>query len=186
MPELQRLFFALNPEAKVRAALVRAIPLPGPGGRLVPADNLHVTLAFLGSVDAGRIPELKQLAANVRGQSFTLRFERLEVWNRALVSIVPTHTPDALARLVAALSARLAPAGFQTEDRMYRPHVTVIRERQRGSGRREALIAPEQTSESVSAPIDWQVDDFVLMRSQPGPGGSRYVLLSSWPLIDAE
>lgn len=185
MPDAQRLFFALRPGPEVRAALVRAIPSPGPGGRLVPAENLHITLAFLGSVDEARVPELRQLAEAVQGCSFALTLARIEIWNRALVSVVPTHSPIALDEVVADLTARLARAGFHTEERAYRPHVTVIRERHRGDGRRKALIEPDVTVDRLDHPIEWIVNDFVLMRSLSGPGGSRYETLARWPLIDA-
>ena len=52
MAEQERLFFALWPDEALRQQLAVYPPmLKGCGGRLVVQDNLHITLAFLGSVD---------------------------------------------------------------------------------------------------------------------------------------
>ena len=52
----RRLYFALWPDAALRATIARvaAGPAAVAGGRAVPAADLHVTLAFLGGVPAAR------------------------------------------------------------------------------------------------------------------------------------
>ncbi len=51
---MPRLFFALWPDPPTRTALAMLVDgLPLVGGRRVPAENLHLTLAFLGNVDEG-------------------------------------------------------------------------------------------------------------------------------------
>lgn len=179
MPDTLRLFFALWPDELVRAALLRASPTPGPGGRGVPADNLHITLAFLGATPPERLSTLTAAAAQVRGRAFSLQLDRSEILNRALVALMPSATPPALMQLAADLNARLAAAAFPAESRTYRPHVTVIRENTRGGGRRHALMSSEEVPiESVA----WDVDAFVLACSHPGATGSRYEVLQRWPL----
>ncbi|MET0985081.1 MAG: RNA 2',3'-cyclic phosphodiesterase [Steroidobacteraceae bacterium] len=176
MAESLRLFFALWPDDATRAVLARAIPLLGPGGRAVAVENLHVTLAFLGTTEPQRLDELAQLAGEIVGNPFVLTFDGYEVWDRALVALVAKEIPAALARLAADLNARLAQAGFPTDSRPYRAHVTLIREQRRGSGRREGLLAPEALSLAVT-PISWRVNDFALVSSRTGPRGSRYEVM---------
>jgi RNA 2',3'-cyclic 3'-phosphodiesterase len=88
----RRLFFALWPTARQQASMANATreALLAGGGRPVPEGNLHVTLAFLGSVSESRMGELSAIAR--RGSSsagavhpFDLSFERLEVWKKAQV-----------------------------------------------------------------------------------------------------
>src|SRR5579859_6565187 len=89
----RRLFFALWPNEALRAAFAHSVhgAAKACGGRPVPADNLHVTLAFLGSVPQRQLSELQSIAGQV-AQTFPvewvplhLRFERLEHWKKAQV-----------------------------------------------------------------------------------------------------
>lgn len=181
MADPLRLFFALWPDEVTRAALGRAVPLVGPGGRAIPIENLHATLAFLGNTDVLRMDALAALAASIRAAPFVLTLDGYEVWDRALVALVPKELPAALERLAGDLNAGLGGAGFPTESRPYRAHVTLIRERRRGSGRREGLLAPEASSAAMT-PITWPVNEFALVQSRTGPQGSRYEVLFKWPL----
>ena len=56
----QRLFFALWPAQELRGALTDAVaPLrKSAGGRLIPPENYHLTLAFLDSVPVSLIPDV--------------------------------------------------------------------------------------------------------------------------------
>jgi 2'-5' RNA ligase len=182
MAESLRLFFALWPDEAVRSQLARAIPVVGPGGRVIPIENLHVTLAFLGNTDPQRVSDLEAIAAKLQGHGpFVLTLDRHEIWDRALLVLAPSELPPELERLVSDLNALLASAAFPVDSRRYRAHVTLIRERKRGSGRREGLLAPEALS-SNSVAVSWPVREFALVRSQPGPQGSRYEVLSRWPV----
>lgn len=61
-----RLFFALEPDPAVRralASLARALAR-ATGGRVPQAEILHLTLAFLGQVPAGRHAELAAIGAD--------------------------------------------------------------------------------------------------------------------------
>ena len=55
-PRVERLFFALWPDDELRQTLKHHCKplLRHSGGRPVALDNLHITLAFLGSVDSGQ------------------------------------------------------------------------------------------------------------------------------------
>ena len=98
----QRLFFALWPDEVARDALIRATAkaVRHCGGRPVPAENLHVTLVFLGSVATRRLPELKGLArtqaAAFAPTPLSQRFEELAHWSR----------PQTLCALAAATASK--------------------------------------------------------------------------------
>ncbi len=89
----RRVFFALWPDAAQREALAHAIrkAVKSCGGRPVPPESLHVTLAFLGSVPESGVPELGSLAREVaeslprEAGPLRLRFDRLVHWKRAQI-----------------------------------------------------------------------------------------------------
>jgi 2'-5' RNA ligase len=126
-----RLFVALDLPADVRTALARWADAAAPAAvRRVRADNLHVTLAFLGSRDeddaaaAGRV-----LAA--RPPSLGALEMAGALWlppRRPGVLTVALRPHAGLSSLQAELVAALASAiGFEPETRPFRPHITVGR-----------------------------------------------------------
>lgn len=168
-----RLFFALWPDEPVRAALAAAAAplLDSCRGRRVPARNYHLTLAFLGAVDAGRLDALRAAAATVRAEPFTLVLDGHGHWPRPRVAWLGCRRPPAAAgALAGTLWAALAPLGFVPERRAFQPHLTVLRD-----CRRCDWPGP-------IAPVPWPVSDFVLMGSEPGLDAPRYEELGRWVL----
>ena len=103
------------------------------GGRLVPAGNLHVTLAFLGSRPAG---ELNAIAGVLRAAALDARSVRLWVSGYRETRSVGMLTFDDeggwAAELAARLHAGLEELGvYRREARPWLPHLTVLRFRQR-------------------------------------------------------
>lgn len=151
-----RLFFALWPDPEVRTALsqVASTVRMECEGRAVPAASLHVTLAFLGEVDASRVAELADIGARCGGSPFALALDRLGYFRRArIVHACASSVPAALSALAAALSSALAGGGFRTEAREFMPHVTLSRDARR---------APATT---VLDPVLWHVRHIVLVES---------------------
>ena len=98
----RRLFFALWPTDAQQRALEDAMRrcVETSRGRAIPGKNLHVTLAFLGSVLDARFARVIHSAAQVRGMPFHLELDQIEVWARAHVLCLTTsHMPAELARL---------------------------------------------------------------------------------------
>jgi RNA 2',3'-cyclic 3'-phosphodiesterase len=166
-----RLFFALWPDEEVRARLVqwsRALRALC-GGRPTRPENLHVTLAFLGSVEDARVAEIERAAGEVAARASTLVLDQPGYWkhNRiawAGASAVPAAL-DALARELRDALNR-SHIGFDAKE--FAVHVTLVRDA------REPRAMPKLE------PVAWKFDGFALVRSAMQPGGSRYELLGSW------
>ena len=171
-PEPLRLFFALWPDAAVRGALARLAAAAGDHGRPVARDNLHLTLAFLGTLDATRLAAVRDAAARVDAEPFRLTLDRIDRWRRPrLICAVPSAPPDALLRLAGELSEAMRALDLPIERRPFAPHVTLVR---RAGG--EAPPAPPE------APVTWDVDRFALVASRPSEEGVRYTPLAHWPV----
>jgi 2'-5' RNA ligase len=166
-----RLFFALWPDAPAREALaaLAAEAARRTGGRAVTTAKLHLTLLFLGEVDAARIPALVQAAAEVRAAGFDLVLDRLGAFARARVAWAGcAHPPAPLLALQSGLEGRLREAGWQTQDRAFAAHLTLVRNARKP-------LRPEAIT-----PVAWPVVSFALVESLPGGGGYR--TLAAWDL----
>ncbi len=124
--------------------------LHGRAARAVPAENLHVTLRFLGAVAEERVPSIvdamqQAVAALAPGE---IRLPGFAVFpSRRRPRGLWCEVDDAsgvLARLERALTAVFEPLGFPPEERAFRPHVTVARFRDE----RTALLCDEHTAQA--------------------------------------
>src|SRR5262245_25005033 len=101
--------------------------------RVVPPQNLHVTLVFLGERPGSGVgdidAELRAAAeAGTRPVFETVRYRE----TGSVGMVVLSDEDDAAARLQADLSARLERIGvYRPERRAWTPHVTVVRFRRR-------------------------------------------------------
>ena len=103
-------------------------------GRLVPAENLHLTLAFLGHRPVGEVPgivsELRAAAGTARPAELRpLRYRE----TRSVGMIVLDDVGGAATALADDLQGRLEALGlYRREQRPWLPHVTVVRRPGRG------------------------------------------------------
>lgn len=76
----QRLFVALTPPAPVRAELADLVDDRLDGARWVSADNLHLTLRFIGDTDDAKRERIEAALARVRVEPFVLPVGELGVF----------------------------------------------------------------------------------------------------------
>lgn len=172
-PDL-RLFFALWPEAGTRQAIYKASrdALAAADGRAVPAENLHMTLVFIGAVAAEAVTLVKSIAASVHAESFRLELDRYGYWKEPQVLWCgASRICAAAATLAANLRERLMDAGFRNLDpKPFVPHVTLARKVHRTG----AL--------GGFGPLAWEAKEFALVSSVTGKTGSAYTPLASYAL----
>ncbi len=174
--ERLRLFAALPLPASAVDQLVawQAAELAGAGeARLVPPENLHLTLAFLGSRPAsdadGVLRVLREAARSAERPALTvLRYRE----TRSVGMVVFEDEHGSAARLAARVGEGLERLGvYRREARRWLPHVTVLRFR-RPPGARPVLPALGPVSPSEVA----------LYHSVLRPTGAQYEILQSVPL----
>jgi 2'-5' RNA ligase len=166
-----RLFCALDLPDGARDELHGwAVASLGGRGRLVPARNLHVTLAFLGhrpADDPPAIPtELRAASAAARPPALRpLRYRQ----TRSVGMIVLSDRGGAATALADDLQGRLERLGiYRREGRPWLPHVTVLRRPERGGDRPE-----------VANTCSIHVVRSALYRSSLAAGGARYDALET-------
>lgn len=167
----RRLFFALWPDDAVRQALFhwQTHNLPATVRWQHRAD-LHMTLHFLGMVEADRVETLVGIGDSVAATGFTLVLDQIGHFPGARVLWAgPTSVPRALKGLHGRLGEGLRGADFDTEARRYRPHVTLARKVCRGEG-----FGPLE-------PLTWTATEMALVESRTGDA-PMYHPLHRWRL----
>ena len=136
-----RLFCALDLPDEARVELAAwACGDAAAAGRLVPAENLHVTLAFLGHRPAGEVPAIvgELRAASAAAGPAELRPLRYRE-TRSVGMIVLEDVGGAATALADDLQGRLERLGvYRREARPWLPHVTVLRRPERGGDASDA------------------------------------------------
>ena len=126
----KRVFFALWPDNRQRDRLRDAVNSVAKTveGRAVDRRNWHVTLVFIGTFPAHRVPYLLERAGEIRVEPFSLNFDRLEFWPRPRIAcLCAAAVPPELQALVDRLNGIVVDLGLAPEERTYRPHITVVR-----------------------------------------------------------
>ena len=143
-------------------------------------EGLHITLKFIGEVEAPRVEALSRAAATaVEGfKPFRLSVEESGTFpprgsSRVLWLGVKDESGQ-LARLQGRLEQECEAAGFTPEPRAFKPHLTVARLRTP----KDALALSEAHRRTQFGPYHFEGTELLVIRSQLGPGGSRYPPLS--------
>jgi 2'-5' RNA ligase len=176
---MPRLFTALEIPAEVGQSLAM---LRGglPGARWVEPENYHLTLRFIGDIDAGLAREIAFMLGNVRRLTFELRFEGLHFFGgrkpRAVVATV-SPTPQ-LFELQSEHERLMRRVGLEPEGRKYTPHVTLARLRDSSSRDVADYLATRHLFEAAPFPVS----RFVLYSSRASIGGGPYVVEAAYPL----
>jgi 2'-5' RNA ligase len=171
-----RVFFALVPPVPLQRALgelARELARRA-HGRPVPADNVHITLAFVGAWPQSGLATLCDAGAAIGANALRVTLDTLGGFRRAGVAWIGcSAAPPALGELATTLAARLAASGVALDARPFHPHLTLAR-KCRGPYPQEA-----------AGPFAWDVDTLTLMQSDTRAEGARYARLASWPLAIA-
>ena len=112
------------------------------------AENLHLTVKFLGEIAQNRIAYLSEASSRAAKQSqpFNLTIE-----------------------------------GFAREERSFSPHLTIARIRAPQGARSIAASHQAAGFEAIEIPVR----ELTVMRSELGPGGSRYTAISRHEIGEA-
>lgn len=124
-----RLFVALDLPWELRERLVL---LGGgiPGARWVPAENLHLTLRFIGELPAHRAEEVDLALGALRARGFSLTLAGVGTFmkgGRPTSLWVGVERNPQLDHLQGKIETALQRAGLEPERRRFAPHVTLAR-----------------------------------------------------------
>lgn len=149
----------------------------------VGADNLHITLKFLGGVEDTRLPDVADaVGAAVDVRAFDVEVRGLGAFPtpiRPRVIWAGAADGPGFAELAADVDRALVVLGFPPEERGFTPHVTLGRVRE---PRRDPALASALTAGATRPFGMLRVARVSLMRSDLSPRGPRYTELQGWAL----
>jgi 2'-5' RNA ligase len=145
------------------------------------AEKLHLTLKFLGEIDAERVEALTRAAGRAAGAAgkFEVSLQETGAFpargNPRVLWLGLRDDTNRLAQLQAQLEAECERENFPREARPFRPHITIARIRVANAAARHVARLHGETE---FAPATFNLGEFVVMQSRLGAGGSRYTPLS--------
>ena len=183
-----RLFVAINLPAETRDAIyadAERLRLATTGIRWTAAPSLHLTLKFLGEQQDSLVPDLRAAmkAVATRHRRIDVRTTSFGVFpnfRRPRVVWVGMTGEIELRALANDIDGAFVPFGVGVESREFRAHLTLGRVKGELSAAGSAALsaAARQAPPARGVPVH-TID---LMRSELGPGGSRYSVLATVPL----
>lgn len=169
-----RLFIAVSLGDEDRRALIawaREAVGGDRGMRVVDAEQVHLTLAFLGHRPLDELGPLSELAESFSGWPIPPLSSGAALWlsprRPHVLTVAVNDETDALTALHTAVWDGLEDLGYEREERRFRPHLTVARVRHGWS-------APTALGLPPTPQLDLDVRSVVLMRSFLGGGPARY------------
>ncbi len=150
------------------------------GARWLEREDYHITLRFVGDVDARTAHDIAETLGEIRRPVASVRFEGLSWFGgdkpRAIVAKVKADL--ALIELQAEQERRLRRIGVTPEARKFTPHVTLARLR----GVRPHAVADYLASRGALAVETFTAGRFVLYSAREGSGGGPYIVEAAYPL----
>lgn len=168
------MFFGLWPDQATRATFAGEdkTVFGGNGGRMVPPEEFHVTLRYLGAVPPPLVDSVEDLGARAaRTIAPTMvEFDEVQWWKEAKVLVRVARTlPRPLFELDQALQVGLKSLGVAIDPKPLKLHLTLVRD-----------IPPHPNGVGPAVPLAWDADALALIEGSPDPSGPRYRVRKQW------
>ncbi|MFT3809036.1 MAG: 2'-5' RNA ligase family protein [Micropepsaceae bacterium] len=174
---MDTLFFAIRPPASLASEIARLAErskgLFNLKGAPIPAERLHVTMAYIGLHAADLVAVAERAAAGLAAKPIDVTFDRMVSFkgkpgNHPLV-LQGGPALNGLRFLQRQLALEIKRVGIPSAAKAgFEPHITLLYDR---------AVVPETPVD----PITWTVRELVLVQSLVGQG--RHIDLKAWPLL---
>ncbi len=171
---MTRAFVAIRPPEGVLDAIeARVAGLDFGEARLAPREQWHLTLQFLG--DAAELDAVVAALESLTTGAGALRLSTIgPLGNPKRSTICACFVCEGgewLRSLAAEVNGRLAPLGYEPEDRPFLPHLTIARYRRpTNMAALRAAAGPEPVGDT------WPVDEVVVYESRLGRGPAEHIV----------
>ncbi len=193
-----RLFIALDIPDAIRdriARFVEGVSGFAPDARWANPESLHVTLKFIGEQPDSAVEQIKQGLSAIESSAPEIHFRSYGFFptaKSARVFWIGMEATPQLTALAAAIDDKIATLGVPKEDRVFSPHLTLVRGAGgSGSPRRNKKDAPNRIFQRLQEKLPalptpefgtMTPRSFFLYQSQLSPKGSKYTKLAEFRL----
>ena len=187
-----RAFVAIDLSDEAKRALTALIQsLRGrriDGLRLVRPEGIHLTLKFLGNIDASRVPRIANALAAVSARHTPFRltlaapgfFPNADRARVLWIGVGGDLSP--LRQLQRDVDETLATLGFAAEKRPFNPHLTIARMRDSAARADRRRAADAIAAYPLPHGVAISANAASLMQSELRPGGAVYTRIAHAPL----
>jgi len=182
-----RLFVAIELTNELRKAvdeLLSELGKAAPKAKWVRAENLHVTLKFLGRTEPDKFEAIQKALGCLRSpEPVALDFHGLGFFpnaKRPRVFWMGMTASSSLPALGEAIDQAVHKLGFPLETRPFAPHLTLARFEPPGL---PAKLGPAVTENSTRNFGSLTAREFHLIESKLKPTGAEYTTLQSFPFV---
>ena len=150
------------------------------GARWIDRDSYHVTLRFIGDIDAGLAREIAYELEGIEARPFELKLGGCGVFggNKPHTLYLGVEENAELRRLHALHERICQVLGLAPDPRKFTPHVTLARLKEPDLSALHRFIASHNLFRSRM----FEVPRFVLFSSRPSRGGGPYAVEESYQL----
>ncbi|MDX2346335.1 MAG: RNA 2',3'-cyclic phosphodiesterase [Legionella sp.] len=166
-----RYFFALWPDERTQKTLDQnaEIMTQAVACTRSPAENLHLTLNYLGALTPAQYSKIKKLNCPI--SPFELKLTKAAYCSQNQFAYFEPLPSDSLNALHAFLNQHLLEQGFKPERRAFKPHITLARD------------YTHTLDACILKPIHWFAHELCLVQSIPHPNHpSQYQIIERTPL----
>ena len=176
---MHRLFVAARPPRAIRAQLL-ALMDGVDGARWQDDEQLHLTLRFIGEVDARVADDVVTAVSRISSAPFWVALKGVGSFGKrftidTLWAGLSPHAP--LVALHARIDRALVMAGLEPDRRAFLPHITLAR-----LNRSAGPAAPFLTAQAGLTSAPFMIDHITLFESTLGRSGATYDAVARWPL----
>ena len=111
---------------------------------------------------------LRQSVSDIQAEPFDLHFDQPAFWSKPrILCLLMQHCDEQLLMLFNELKHKVEQCGIKTEERPYKPHVTLARK-----------VSKPIDAKAFS--IEWPVQSFCLVESRSTVDGVNYQVIQRW------
>jgi 2'-5' RNA ligase len=180
-----RAFIAIDLPESIRTALRRAqasFRSVSPDARWTQPEGIHLTLKFLGEISDRKVREVCESLKNLgRFESFAVGLKGFGFFpdaRRPRVFWAGVEAPASLSRLAEQIEEAMQSIGFASEERAFRPHLTLARF---GMPQPQPALQALLTQQGEQELGNFEVSEFFLFESKLSPKGAEYRKVERFP-----